>query len=205
MERHVERLIASCGLAHFSYRSWPSTEILPPAPVQAAEVAEPPALPAESLLVVAEAAPLPVATAEAPPVPEAPGGARGRSLLASLSRLLDDAPPRVPLPAAPPLQRAARARGPLTLPSPEGFEAPIHVGYQQPRSPHDRRQAALPSAEAAGEATDRSARTARPAFPTRVARAEPAAPGRRFALLEEMLPGPFRRADRRGTSSPSTH
>jgi hypothetical protein len=202
MERHVERLIASCGLAHFSYRSWPGAEILPPAPV---EVAEPPAPPAESLLVVADAAPLPVPAAEAlPPAAEVPGGTRARSLLASLSRLLDDAPPRMRLPAAPPLQRAARVHGPLTLPSPEGFEAPIHVGYRQPRSPHDRRQSGLPAAEAAGEASHRPARTARPASPTGIAAPDPAASGRRFALLEEMLPSPFRRADRRGTSSSST-
>lgn len=204
MESHVERLIASCGLAQFSYRTWPATEIMAPAapaePSPPTEVAH--------LLVVATPAPVAIGVNEAavmeadvtmagPSEPvaakaraaaEAPAAARARTLLASLYSLIEKPPSHPAGSVAPGLQRANRPRGPLALPPPEGFEAPIHVGYHSPaKRVRDRRETAVGAIRPpAGGA------------PAPIAEAGPA---RRFALLDELLPVPPRHADRRAPPS----
>ncbi|MGK7868058.1 hypothetical protein [Falsiroseomonas sp. E2-1-a20] len=184
MERHVERLLSSCNLIQFSYRTWPAPGILAPAAPLAPTEPPPPAAASRLLVVAAPSAAEVVATAT-PVAAETPTAVRTRTLLESLSRLIEDPQPAGP--AGTPPQRTSRMRGPLALPPAEGFEAPIHVGYRPPRTGRDRR------APAEG-------------VPDRVAGAGPvgepsagpgATPGRRFALLEEMLPDPSRRPDRR--------
>ncbi|MDP3416615.1 hypothetical protein [Falsiroseomonas sp.] len=207
MERHVERLVASCGLAQFSYRTWPSTEItvpevlaepvpsfvtprvldvavlLPDGPGLA--VVEKPG-PGTAGIVGTEAIADPK-TAGAAGAPAAP---RARSLLASLYRLIETPPMQPALTATPGSQRTARLRGPLALPPPEGFEAPIHVGERPPaKMLRDRRDVSL------------GAHRPPPGGPPAVA--VEAVPARRFALLDELAPAPPRYTDRRAPP-PST-
>jgi hypothetical protein len=207
MERHVERLIAACGLAQFSYRTWPGTEILlaePAAELAGGIAAEPPSEAAPrgaTGVLIAVSTPPAAATAAATGTEDDLVATRARSLLASLSKFIaepllptgsdrrldgdrrseDRPPPRL-------ASQPARSRGPLSLPSAEGFEAPIHVGYRErAERPPARRLEPVPGHAAA------------PAASAPVA-------GRRFALLDEMLPAPHRpegRRDRRGASSTS--
>jgi hypothetical protein len=195
MERHVERLIASCGLAQFSYRTWPGAEIAAPVAPRAVAATEPASpTPTSSLHVVAAPPPeqADAAPVEPGPANDAPAAARARTLLASLSRFIED-PQAIP-PAASAAQRPTRPRGPLSLPPAEGFEAPIHVGYRSPKAFRDRRapQASPgpdPAASTAGPAGKAGAETART---------------RRFALLDEMLPAPLRPVERRNPPGPFT-
>ncbi|MGG5889718.1 hypothetical protein ACLF3G_21505 [Falsiroseomonas sp. HC035] len=185
MERHVERLLSSCSLAQFSYRTWPAPGILAPsAPLAPAEP-----LPGASsrLLVVAapSGAEAVAAATPGPPPAETPSTARTRTLLASFSRLIEDPQPAAP--TGPAVQQSLRRRGPLALPPAEGFEAPIHVGYRPPRTGRDRR--------APADGVPDSIPGVRPAGKPDAGQG--ATPGRRFALLEEMLPDPSRRPDRR--------
>lgn len=246
MENHVERLIASCGLVQFSYRTWPGTEILAPAtpaePLPSLELIGPEqpapqhsAPEQRSPLVPPETAAAGPRLVEAPVMvgpsmrPEmgpnigpdmgaemgpnigpnigpdmgaavAPAATRARTLLASLSRLVEgpqahapatsgwDVPGhRAPPPRIIPPQRSAKPRGPLTLPPPEGFEAPVHVGYRPaPKAMRDRRDPTQPTMP-----------MPMPRSGAPVGAGPVAAPGRRFALLDELLTAPLRRFERR--------
>jgi hypothetical protein len=120
----------------------------------------------------------------------APAAPRARTLLASLYRLIETPPSQPAETATPGSQRTARVRGPLALPPPEGFEAPIHVGERPPaRMLRERRD------------VSRGEQRPPPGGPP-VAAVE-AVPSRRFALLDELAPAPPRYTDRRAPP-PST-
>jgi hypothetical protein len=183
MERHVERLIAACGLAQFSYRAWPTTEILPPSR-PAPEPAAPAAAPEAGILLLAVPAEPPVAAAPSP------ADSRARSLFASLAKFIEEPEPRGLAPAEAAAGRPARPRGPLSLPPPEGFEPPIHVGYRAARRSDD---------------PPRQDRRGAAASPAQLH--APPAPARRFALLDEVagaVPRRMHLPDRRAPPPPGT-